>query len=110
MWFPVVRLVVKREPLEEFPLPLEDGLQRRDQQRLPEAARTRQEVQFLRRPDQLPDILRLVHIQEVALDQILEGVDAGGQILHRLSTSLPPAAPSAFKARGHPSPTDRLIM
>ena len=69
---PAVVLVVEGKPPEQLPTPLEDGLQRRDQQRLPEAARARQEVQALGGPDQPPDVLRLVHIEEIPLDQVPE--------------------------------------
>ena len=81
---PIVGLVVKRQPPEELTLPLEDGLERREQQRLPEAARAGEEIHRLGGPDQPPDMLRLVHIEEVPQDQILERVYACRQIFHEI--------------------------
>ena len=72
VFFPLVWLVVERQPLEQLPLPLEDGLQCREQQRLAKTARTGQEIHSHGGPDQLPDVLSLVHIEEISLDQFLE--------------------------------------
>ena len=58
------------------------GLQRRDQQRLPEAARTRQEILPERRPGQLVDILGLIDIQETVRYDFAEIECAGADAFH----------------------------
>ena len=69
---PVVGLVIERQALEQVLLPLEDGLQGRNQQRLAKAPRARQKISRVAWPNEVPDILRFVHIQEISLDQFLK--------------------------------------
>ena len=77
---PVVGLIIDSKALEKLLLPLKDCLQCGEGQRLPEAARTGEEVHLFGWSYQLPDIFRLVHIQEVALYQVFECINAAGQV------------------------------
>lgn len=69
---------------------LKYGLQRRYEKGLAEAARTREKVTCAHRADEPPDVRGLVHIEEVALYQILETVNIACQVLHHRRHCLTP--------------------
>ena len=68
-----------RQPLEQRPLPLEQRLERVQQQALAETARAAQEV-VLARLDQVDGHARLVHVVVVVLADLAEGLDADRQL------------------------------
>ena len=78
---PVVVGGVDEESLEEFPLALEDRLQRADRKALAEAPWSGAEELFVG-GDELVQVSGLVHIAHAIVDQILENEDAGGNLFH----------------------------
>ena len=90
MALPLEGLVVDGQPLEQIAIPQKNLLERRERQRLAETPRPRQEVHPLRRLNELPDQLRLVDVQEAALDEVAERVHAGRDRLeHSYEYTLP---------------------
>ena len=81
IFVPFAGLVVNGETFEKLLSPLENGLQRRKQQRFSETSWARHEIHALRRPNQLPDVFRLIDIEKIALYQILECIDTASQVL-----------------------------
>ena len=82
VWFPVIRLIVDGKSLEEFLLPLKDGFERGDGQRLPEPTRTRKKIGFPGRIDHPPDVFSLINVEIPLADEFFEIRDAAGYGLH----------------------------
>lgn len=70
------------ESLEELAPPLEDGLQRRNQQRFPETPWTGEEILPFFGAHQIPDIRGLVNIQEIIRDDPRKIKCAGVDVFH----------------------------
>ena len=79
---PVVVHLVDGQSLEQLSPTLKYGFQRRDQQRLPETSRTRQEILPERRLHELVDVVGLIDIQETVRDYIVEIKCAGADRFH----------------------------
>lgn len=86
---PVIRLVANGQPPEEFLLSLKDGFQRGQCEGFSEMARAREEVSGTAGPDHVPDVFRLIHVQEVALYQVFKRVNAAGKVLHTVFSVYP---------------------